>query len=155
MKRYRYVILAAVVLLMPLSARAQFRGDVFFANPSYGCPPAALQCWKSKCFPGPMLWAPLTSISSLTRHEPRLSRWNRGPHPSWWTALPSANWPEAIGIVTLNGKSLLQPFGTVSLARVRVKPLVAAGEQGDVEHTGAFTGVSEQYRVPEFSRVRR
>ena len=41
----------------------------------------------------------------------------------------SANSPGRIGIVTLNGKSLLQPFGTVSLAKVRVKPLVAAGER--------------------------
>jgi hypothetical protein len=41
----------------------------------------------------------------------------------------SANSPGKVGIVTLNGKSLLQPFGTVSLAKVRVKPLVAAGER--------------------------
>jgi hypothetical protein len=43
--------------------------------------------------------------------------------------LASAISPGRVGIVTLNGKSLVQPFGTVSLAKVRVKPLVAAGNR--------------------------
>jgi hypothetical protein len=41
MKKSLFVLLAgaALLLLLPVSARAQFRGDVFFATPAGSSPP--------------------------------------------------------------------------------------------------------------------
>jgi hypothetical protein len=129
MKKYRYILLTAVLLLMPLSARAQFRGDVFFANPSVSVPAGGVAVLEVQMFSGSdVVGATHINITfDSTRAE--VVAVEPGTTSELVDGLASANAPGRVGIVTLNGKSLVQPFGTVSLAKVRVKPLVAAGER--------------------------
>jgi len=130
MKKYRYVLLAgAVILLMPLSARAQFRGDVFFASPSVSVPAGGVAVLEVQMFSGSDVVGAthIDIIFDATRAE--VVAVEPGTSSELVAGLASAISPGRAGIVTLNGKSLLQPFGTVSLANVRVKPLVAAGDR--------------------------
>lgn len=129
MKKYRYILLAVVLLLMPLSARAQFRGDVFFANPSVSVPAGGVAVLEVQMFSGSDVVGAthIDIIFDPTRAE--IAAVEPGTTAELVDGVASATSPGRVGIVTLNGKSLLQPFGTVSLAKVRVKPLVPAGER--------------------------
>jgi len=129
MKKYRYILLTLFLLLMPLSARAQFRGDVFFANPSVSVPAGGVAVLEVQVFSGSDVVGAthIDIIFDPTRAE--IVAVEPGTTSELVDGVASANLPGRLGIVTLNGKSLLKPFGTVSLAKVRVKPLVAAGER--------------------------
>ena len=130
MKKYTYVLLTAVVLLlMPLLAQAQFRGDVFFAKPSVSVPAGDVAVLEVQMFSGADVVGAthINIIFDPARAE--IVAVEPGTTSELVDGLASAILPGRIGIVTLNGKSLLQPFGTVSLANVRVKPLVAAGQR--------------------------
>jgi hypothetical protein len=130
MKKNRLVLLAGVVLLlMPVAARAQFQGDVFFASPSVSVPAGGVAVLEVQLFSGADVVG-ATHIDILfdsTRAE--VVAVEPGTTSELADGLASAISPGRAGIVTLNGKSLLQPLGTVSLAKVRVKPLVAAGNR--------------------------
>ena len=130
MKKYRYIFLAGVMLLLiPLSARAQFQGDVFFAQPSVSVPAGGIAVLEIQMFSGADVVGAthVDIIFDSTRAE--VVAVEPGTTSELVDGVASAVSPGRTGIVTLNGKSLLQPIGTVSLAKVHVKPLVAAGNR--------------------------
>lgn len=130
MKQYNYVLLAGLVLLlMPLSTQAQFRGDVFFAQPSVSVPAGGVAELEVQLFSGSDVVGAthIDIVFDSTRAE--VVAVEPGTTSELRDGLASAISPGRAGIVTLNGKSLLQPFGTVSLAKVRIRPLVAAGNR--------------------------
>lgn len=131
MKKNRFALLAgaALLLLLPVSARAQFRGDVFFANPSVSVPAGGVAVLEVQMFSGADIVGAthIDVIFDSTKAE--VVAVESGVTAELADGLVSAISPGRAGIVTLNGKSLLQPLGTVSLAKVHVKPLVAAGNR--------------------------
>jgi hypothetical protein len=130
MKMYRYVLLtAAVLLLLPLSAHAQFRGDVFFAQPSVSVPAGGIAVLEIQLFSGADVVGATHIEIIFDSTQAEVIGVEPGTASELVDGLASDLSPGKAGIVTLNGKSLLQPFGTVSLAKVRVKPLVAAGNR--------------------------
>ena len=129
MKKYRYILLTVVLLLMPLSARAQFRGDVFFANPSLSVPTGGVAVLEVQMFSGSDVVGATHIDIIFDSSRAEIVAVEPGTTSELVDGIASAKSPGRLVIVTLNGKSLLQPFGTVSLAKVRVKPLVAAGQR--------------------------
>jgi len=130
MKMNRLVLLVgAVLMLVPVSAEAQFRGDVFFAQPSVSVPAGGVAVLEVQLFSGADVVGAthIDVVFDSTRAE--VVAVEPGTTPELADGLSSAISPGRAGIVTLNGKSLLQPVGTVSLAKVRVRPLVAAGNR--------------------------
>lgn len=132
MKKNRFVPLAGAALLLvlvPVLARAQFPGDVFFANPSVSVPAGGVAVLEVQMFSGVDIVGAthIDVVFDSTRTE--VVAVEPGTTSELADGLASAISPGRAGIVTLNGKSLLQPFGTVSLANVHVKPLVTAGNR--------------------------
>lgn len=130
MKTNRLLLLAgAVLLLSPVAASAQFRGDVFFAQPSVSVPAGSVAVLEVQMFSGADVVGAthINIVFDSTKVE--VVAVEPGTTVELADGLASAVSPGRAGIVTLNGKSLLQPLGTVSLAKVRVKPLVAAGNK--------------------------
>ncbi|MDT5271726.1 MAG: hypothetical protein QOH49_3912 [Acidobacteriota bacterium] len=130
MKKSSYILLVgAALLLLPASARAQFRGDVFFASPSVSVPAGGVAVLEVQMFSGADVVGATHIDIVFDPARAEVVAVEPGTTPELADGLASANSPGRAGIVTLNGKSFLQPLGTVSLAKVRVKPLVAAGNK--------------------------
>jgi hypothetical protein len=132
MKMNRFVLLvgaALLLVLVPASARAQFRGDVFFANPSVSVPAGGVAVLEVQMFSGADVVGAthIDVVFDSTRAE--VVSVEPGNTSELADGVASAVSPGRAGIVTLNGKSLIQPLGTVSLVKVHVKPLVAAGNR--------------------------
>jgi len=131
MKKNRFVLLAGVMLLLlvPGSARAQFRGDVFFAQPSVSVPAGGAVVMEVQMFSGADVVGATQINIVFDAAKAEVVAVEPGTTSELADGLASAVSPGRVGIVTLNGKSLIQPLGTVSLAKVRVKPLVPAGNK--------------------------
>jgi hypothetical protein len=132
MKKNRFVLLASVVLLlvlMPIPARAQFRGDVFFAKPSVSAPAGGTVVVEVQMFSGADVVGATQINIVFDPARAEVVAVEAGNTSEFADGLASALSPGRAGIVALNGKSLLQPVGTVSLVKIRVKPLVAAGNK--------------------------
>jgi len=131
MKENSLVLIAGVVLLLltPVSALAQFRGDVFFAQPSVSVPAGGAVVMEVQMFSGADVVGATQINIVFDPAKAEVVAVTPGTTSELADGLASAVLPGRAGIVTLNGKSLLQPIGTVSLAKVRVKPLVAAGNK--------------------------
>jgi hypothetical protein len=131
MKKNLFVLLtgAALLLLLPVSARAQFRGDVFFATPSVSVPAGGVVVLEVQMFSGADIVGATHIDVVFDSNRAEVVAVELGTTTELADGLASAVSPGRAGIVTLNGKSLLQPLGTVSLAKVHVKPLVAAGNR--------------------------
>jgi hypothetical protein len=130
MNKNRFVLLAGVLLLLvPASAQAQFRGDVFFASPSVSVPAGGVAVLEVQMFSGADVVGATHVDITFDSTKAEVVAVEPGTTPELADGLASAISPGRAGIVTLNGKSLLQPLGTVSMAKVHVKPLVAAGNK--------------------------
>jgi hypothetical protein len=131
MKKNRLVLIvgAMFLLLVPVSARAQFRGDVFFAQPSVSVSAGGVAVLEVQMFSGADVVGATHVDIVFDPARAEVVAVEPGTTPELADGLASAISSGRAGIVTLNGKSLLQPLGTVSLAKVRVKPLVAAGNK--------------------------
>jgi hypothetical protein len=131
MKKNRLVLIASVMflVLVPLSARAQFRGDVFFAQPSVSVPVGGVAVLEIQMFSGSDVVGATHIDIVFDPAKAEIVAVDPGTTPELADGLASAASSGRVGVVTLNGKSLLQPLGTVSLAKLRVKPLVTAGNK--------------------------
>jgi hypothetical protein len=131
MQKNRLVLIASValLLLLPASARAQFRGDVFFAQPSVSAPAGGTVVMEVQMFSGADIVGATQIDIVFDSAKAEVVAVEPGTTPELADGLASAVSTGRAGIVTLNGKSLTQPLGTVSLAKVRVKPLVTAGNK--------------------------
>jgi hypothetical protein len=131
MKKNSLVLIAGVMLLVlvPVSAQAQFRGDVFFAQPSVSVPVGGVVVMEIQMFSGADIVGATHLDITFDPAKAEIVAVEPGTTPELADGLASAASSGRVGVVTLNGKSLLQPLGTVSLAKLRVKPLVAAGNK--------------------------
>lgn len=133
MKEIRFILVCGALLLMPAIARAQFQGDVFFAVPSVAVPEGGTAVLEVLLFSGAdvvgathldILFEP--GQAEVVKIQPGAAT----ELVDGLAAVPSAG---HAALVNLNGSSLEQPFGTVSLARVHVRPRVAAGQRVSLE----------------------
>lgn len=131
MKKNRLILISSLMLLglVPMSARAQFRGDVFFAKPSVSVTAGGVALMEVQMFSGADVVGATHIDIVFDPARAEVVAVEPGTTPELADGLASAASLGRVGVVTLNGKSLLQPLGTVSLAKLRVKPLVAAGNK--------------------------
>lgn len=130
MKKNRLVLLAGVVLLLaPVAARAQFQGDVFFASPSVSVPAGGVAVLEVQMFSGADVVGATHIDVVFDPARAEVVAVEPGTTSELADGLASDISAGRAGVVTLNGKSLIQPLGTVSLAKLRVKPLVTAGNK--------------------------
>jgi hypothetical protein len=132
MTKNRFLLLvgaALMLVLVPASARAQFRGDVFFASPSVSVPAGGVAVLEVQMFSGADIVGATHIDVVFDPSRAEVVAVEPGTASELVDGLASAISPGRAGIVTLNGKSLLQPIGTVSVAKLHVKPLVTAGNR--------------------------
>lgn len=129
MNRSLSFLIGSVLLLMPVAAGAQFQGDVFFAQPSLTVPEGGTATVEVQMFSGADVLGAAQVDVVFDPASVSVVGIGPGTAPELAGGLASATLQDRIGIVALNGASLLQPFGTVSLARLQMRPLLPAGSR--------------------------
>jgi hypothetical protein len=128
MNKVRSAFLAAVALLaMPAIARAQFQGDVFFAAPSVSAPEGGIAMLEVLLFSGADVVGATQVDVIFDPAQAEIVAVQPGATDELANGIASAGTRGRLSIVDLNGSSLTQPFGTVSLAKLQVRPKVSAG----------------------------
>jgi hypothetical protein len=125
----RLVLTIGLLLGAAQQAQAQFVGDIFFVQPSVVIPRGSTGQLQLAMFTGTQAFG---VAGAVLRFDPSkleivsVSGVASGPFT------PRTGWSNANGvlrIVAVNGQSLQQPFGTVGMARIEVRPLANAGER--------------------------
>lgn len=130
MKKILFTLFAGTALLLvPTTVRAQFRGDVFFANPSVAVPEGGTGVLEVLVFSGADVVGATHIDVVFDPASAEVVAIDPGTTPQLAGGLAFVTSAGRAALVDLNGSSLVQPFGTVSLARVHVRPLVAAGNR--------------------------
>jgi hypothetical protein len=128
MNRMRNAILVAVALLaVPAGASAQFQGDVFFAQPSVSAPAGGTATLEVLLFSGADVVGATHVDIVFDPAQAEIVAVQPGTTEQLADGVVSVASSGRISIVDLNGASLAQPFGTVSLAKVQVRPRVPVG----------------------------
>ncbi|HEX2255012.1 MAG TPA: hypothetical protein VHQ65_17230, partial [Thermoanaerobaculia bacterium] len=121
------LLAGAVLLLMPSFAEAQFRGDMFFAQPSQAVAEDGTATFEVLLFAGAdvvgathfdVVFDPV--LAEIVGVEAGTTEQLAPGH----VAVTS---PGRAAVVDLNATSLTQPIGTASLARITLRPLAPAG----------------------------
>lgn len=126
------IAIVAVAVLAALAgtpaAHAQYVGDMFFAQPSIAVAEGGTATFETELFSGAI---PLGAAAFDIYYDPsqlEVVSVSPGGTKEFENGVSSAPVdPGRTGIVALNGTSLGHPFGTESLARVTLRPLVPAG----------------------------
>lgn len=131
MKRQRLVpfaLAAALAFAGVSAAHAQYAGDMFFATPSVAVAAGGTATMEADLFSGAV---PLGAAQFDLLYDPsqvEVVSVDAGSTQEIADGVASAPVsPGRTGIVALNGVSLDHPFGTESLARITLRPLVPAG----------------------------
>lgn len=118
--------------LLSSSAFAQFAGDVFFADPSVVAGQGEPTTLEIQTFSGA---SALGGAHFVLRFDPAqlaIDAVRPGASPEFRDALVTSPVAGGIGVVTLNAASLAQPFGTIRLVEVVVRPLAPPGTDVDL-----------------------
>lgn len=128
MNRKRNVVLITVALLaVPVIARAQFQGDVFFAQPSVSAPEGGTATLEVLLFSGADVVGATHVGVVFDPAQVEIVAVQPGTTDQLAKGVVSAYSNGRLAIVDLNGASLAEPFGTVSLAKLQFRPRVPAG----------------------------
>lgn len=128
MNKIRNAFLAAVALIaLPAIAHAQFQGDVFFAQPSVSAPEGSTATLEVLLFSGADVVGATHVDVTFDPAQADVVAVQPGTTEQLANGVVSIVSSGRVSIVDLNGASLTQPFGTVSLAKIQVRPRVAAG----------------------------
>ena len=132
MIRHRKIFLVALLagaaaLLAPSTARAQFVGDVFFAQPSQAVPEGGTAVFEVLLFSGAQV---VGATHFDVVFDPALAEVvgvEAGTTEQLAPGHVAVTSPGRAAVVDLNSQSLTRPIGTSSLARIEVRPLAPAG----------------------------
>jgi hypothetical protein len=124
----------SLVLLACLSssAWAQYAGDVFFRDPSVAARQGEQATLEIQTFTGAQVLGGAHFILRFDPGQLSVEEVRPGASPQFQDALVSRPVAGGVGVVTLNGTSLSQPFGTVGLVDVVVRPLAPPGTEVEV-----------------------
>lgn len=129
MKEIRFILVSGLLLLIPSAARAQFQGDVFFAQPSVAVPEGGTAVLEVLLFSGADVVGATHLDILFEPGQAEVVKIEPGAAPELANGLATVTSAGRAALVDLNGSSLEQPFGTVSLARVHIRPLGVAGQR--------------------------
>lgn len=121
------LLLGAALLLVAAPAHAQFVGDVFFADPSIAVPEGGTAVFEVQVFTGIQVLGAAHFDVVYDPAQLEVVSVDAGTTPELAPGHVSVTTPGRVAVVDLNGESLTRPFGTSSLARIEVRPLVSAG----------------------------
>lgn len=110
------------------SAMAQFRGDVYFAESSVAVAAGADATLEIRTFTGASVLGAIHFEFLFGPDELEIVKVEAGTTAEFSNAFRYASFADRIGIVALNAESVAKPFGTISLARLTVRPKVVAGK---------------------------
>ncbi|MBW8879239.1 MAG: hypothetical protein JF614_30230 [Acidobacteria bacterium] len=130
MRKIQLTLLVGVALLLaPTIVRAQFQGDVFFAQPSVAIPEGGTAVLEVQMFSGSDVVGATQVDFIFDPAQAKVVKVEPGTTPQLANGLATVTSGNRVALVDLNGSSLEQPFGTVSLARIHVQPLLPAGNR--------------------------
>lgn len=130
---FKSLVIAFAALGLCTTASAQFPGDVFFAQPSQTVPAGETVEMEVQTFSGDK---PLGAIAFNVRYDASqmtVEMVSPGADPAFANTIVSREKAGMTGIATLNDQALDRPFGTISLAKLIVRPLVLPGETVQLE----------------------
>ncbi len=128
MTRMPQAFLATLVLLaLPSMASAQFQGDVFFAQPSVSAPEGGTATLEVLMFSGADVVGATDVDVVYDPTQADIVVAQPGTTAELAGSFASVASSGRLSTVNLNGSSLSQPFGTVSLSKLQVRPKVPAG----------------------------
>ncbi|HEX3552751.1 MAG TPA: hypothetical protein VIA62_05940 [Thermoanaerobaculia bacterium] len=130
MRKIRLTLLVgAALLLAPAIVHAQFQGDVFFAKPSVAIPEGGTAVLEVQMFSGSDVVGATQVDFIFDPTQAKVVKVEPGTTPQLANGLATVTAGNRVALVDLNGSSLEQPFGTVSLALIHVQPLLPAGSR--------------------------
>ena len=116
------------LFFLQTNAYAQFKGDVFFKEPSVSTQEGGVAELEVQSFVGA---DPIGAIHFEIVFNPdqvEIESIGTGDSNEFQNAFKAKEgFDGVISIITMNDTSRTEPFGTVSLAKIRVRPLTAAG----------------------------
>lgn len=141
--------LAGVTMLLPAKASAQFVGDVFFAEPSVVIAEGGTGQLQLALFAGDKVFGATRAALKFDATKMQIVDVQA---PAVGGLTPALQWKVTGGelrLLVVNGESLQKPIGTVTLARITVKPLGSAGQQFTVtsEVSDALAADRTTFRV--------
>lgn len=128
-------LVLAVLCAATVPARAQFPGDVLFTEPQVVVEEGATAELEVVVFTGAQPFGAATLAfdfdpAALAVESVRTG--NASELAERFAYGARSDEPTTLRFGTVNNRSLARPFGTVSLARIRVRPLVGAGKSTEV-----------------------
>ncbi len=120
--------IAAASLGLCATATAQFPGDVFFAQPSQTVIAGQTVEMEVQTFAGDKALGAIAFNVRYDASQVTVEMVNPGADPAFVNTIVSRELSGMTGIATLNDQALDSPFGTVSVAKLVVRPLVPPGE---------------------------
>jgi len=122
------IALAAFLLIASVSpASAQFAGDLFFPVPSVQVQSGQQTGVEIQLFAGKDVFGATKFVFTYDPSQLQIDRVEPGASDAIQDSFAYKKTDGKVSFVVLNGKSAVQPSGTISLARLTVKPLVPAG----------------------------
>jgi len=125
-------LLCALICLLPGLAKAQFVGDIFFVVPAISIPKGGTGDLTIALFSGDKAFG--ATSSTITYDPNQLEIVSVDAVPSG-IITPTLKWEASSGVIKLvviNGQSLAQPIGSVSLAKLNFRAIGATGVQAKV-----------------------
>lgn len=127
--RRTLLLLGIVSALVAPAAQAQFPGDVFFAEPSVAAPQGGTATLEVLLFSGTQAVGATHFEVLFDADDAEVVAVEAGSTEELAPGQVSVTKAGRISVVSLNGSSLTRPFGTASLARLRIRPLVPPGSR--------------------------
>lgn len=130
MHEFKYMFCGLFVvcaLLFTPSVKAQFAGDLFFADPSVAIPEGEQGTLEVQVFSGSDTFGAAQFDLVFDPERIEVVSVRPGNVPELHDGLTFVQSEGRVSIIVVNSGSLDVPFGTSSLAEIEVRPLTAAG----------------------------
>lgn len=128
MKAHFSFMIALAIAFASNTALAQFKGDVYFAAPTVAVAANDQTSLEIRAFTGASVLGAIHFEFEFKSDELEIISVEPGTAVELSPAFRYAMFADRIGMVALNSESVAQPFGTISLARLTVRPRVVAGQ---------------------------
>ena len=149
MKSVTTALFMLTALLLAPPVQAQFAGDIFFSTPSVAIAEGGTGTLEVQAFTGASTFGASQFRLSYDPARVEIVAVEAGAATAVQEGFTVQQSPGEVAIIALNSESLSQPIGTVSLARLQVRPLVGAGSVINIntavdqvlrQDSSAFTG---------------
>lgn len=125
----RAIVLACISLIFTGAAQAQFPGDVFFQNPSIAIQEGGTGQIEVVTFAGTDVLGAAQFDIVFDPSALEVVGVTPGSAEELERTMVSKVSNGKVSVIILNDRSLTKPFGTVSLVRIDVRPLLPAGSR--------------------------